>query len=85
MSTTTVVSSTNHGTGSMESSNETNPGDNSKDPPVDVNDDITPDSEVKGKSLPEALILRSTNPQNDKRLFIDVPVKYMRTTSSEYV
>ena len=31
----------------MESSNETNPGDNSKDPPVDVDDDIAPDSEVK--------------------------------------
>ena len=47
MPTTTAVSSTNHATGSMESSNETNPGDNSKDPPVDVDDDIAPDSEVK--------------------------------------
>ena len=39
-----AVSSTNHTTGSMESSN---PGDNSKDPPVDVDDDIAPASEVK--------------------------------------
>ena len=51
MSTTTVVSSTNHGTGSMESSNETNPGDNSKDPPVDADDDSAPDSEVKGQLI----------------------------------
>ena len=47
MPTTTAVSSTNHATGSMESSNETNPRDNSKDPTVDVDDDIAPDSEVK--------------------------------------
>ena len=38
-----------------------------------------------GKSLSEAFILTSTNPQYDKRLFIDLPVKYMKTTSSEYV
>ena len=37
-----------------------------------------------GKSLLEALILASTNPQNDKRLFIDLPVQYMKTTSSEH-
>ena len=30
-----------------------------------------------GKSLSEALILGSTNPQYDKRLFIDLPVQYM--------
>ena len=36
-----------------------------------------------GKSLLEALILASTNPQYDKRLFIDLPVQYMKTTSSE--
>ena len=30
-----------------------------------------------GKSLLEALILASTNPQYDKRLFIDLPVQYM--------
>ena len=39
---------------------------------------------VTGKSLSEALILRSTNPQYDKRLFIDLPVQYMKTTSSEH-
>ena len=33
----------------------------------------------------EALILASTNPQYDKRLFIDLPVQYMKTTSSEHV
>ena len=37
-----------------------------------------------GKSLSEALILGSTNPQYDKRLFIDLPVQYMKTTSSEH-
>ena len=37
-----------------------------------------------GKSLLEALILASTNPQYDKRLFIDLPVQYMKTTSSEH-
>ena len=31
-----------------------------------------------GKSLSEALILGSTNPQYDKRLFIDLPVQYSR-------
>ena len=34
-----------------------------------------------GKSLSEALILGSTNPQYDKRLFIDLPIQYMKTTS----
>ena len=38
-----------------------------------------------GKSFLEALILTSTNPQNDKGLFIDLPVLYMKTTSSEHV
>ena len=38
-----------------------------------------------GKSLSEALILGSTNLQYDKRLFIDLPVQYMKTTSSEHV
>ena len=37
-----------------------------------------------GKSLSEAFILTSTNPQYDNRLFIDLPVQYMKTTSSEY-
>ena len=34
-----------------------------------------------GKSLSEALILVSINPQYDKRLFIDLPVQYMKITS----
>ena len=38
-----------------------------------------------GKSLLEALILASTNPQYDKRLFIDLQVQYMKITSSEHV
>ena len=37
-----------------------------------------------GKSLSEALILGSTNPKYVKRLFIDLPVQYMKTTSSEH-
>ena len=37
-----------------------------------------------GKSLLKALILGSTNPQYDKRLFIHLPVQYMKTTSSEH-
>ena len=37
-----------------------------------------------GKSLSEALILGSTNPHYDKRLFIDLPVQYMKTTNSEH-
>ncbi len=38
-----------------------------------------------GKSLSEAFILTSANPQNDKRFFINFPVQYMKTTSSEDV
>ena len=38
-----------------------------------------------GKFLSKAHILGSTNPQYDKRLFIDLPVQYMKTTSSEHV
>ena len=34
------------------------------------------------KSLSEALILASTNPQYDDRLFIELPVQYMRIPSS---
>ena len=40
---------------------------------------------ITGKSFSEALILASTNPQYDKRLFIDLPLQYMKTTSSEHV
>ena len=35
--------------------------------------------------MSEAFILISTNPQNDKTLFIDLPVQYMKTTTSEHV
>ena len=38
-----------------------------------------------GKSLLEALILASTNPQYNKRLLIDLQVQYMKITSSEHV
>ena len=38
-----------------------------------------------GKSMSEALILGSTNPQYDKGLFIDLPVQYMKTTISGHV
>ena len=37
------------------------------------------------KSLLEAFILASTNPQYDIRLFIELRVQYMKTTSSEHV
>ena len=43
------------------------------------------DQGFTGKSFSEALILASINPQYDKRLFIDLPVLYMKTTSSEHV
>ena len=38
-----------------------------------------------GKSFSEALILPTTNPQYDKRLFIELPVQYMKIPSSEHV
>ena len=38
-----------------------------------------------GKSFSGALILASTNPKYDKRLFIELPVQYTKTTSSEHV
>ena len=37
-----------------------------------------------GKSFSEALILVSTNPQYDKRLFIELQVQYMKIASSEH-
>ena len=37
-----------------------------------------------GKSLLEVLILVSTNPQYDKRLFIELRVQYMKIASSEH-
>ena len=38
-----------------------------------------------GKSLSEALIFASTNPQYDYRLFIELRVQYMKIASSEHV
>ena len=38
---------------------------------------------ITDKSLSEALILASSNPQYDKRLFIELQVQYMKITSSE--
>ena len=38
-----------------------------------------------GKSFSEALILATTNPQYDKRLFIELEVQYMKIASSEHV
>ena len=40
---------------------------------------------ITGKSMSEAFILTSTNPQNDKRLIIDWPVQYIKTTSLKHV
>ena len=37
------------------------------------------------KSFSEVLILASTNPQYDKRLFIELKVQYMKIASSEHV
>ena len=37
-----------------------------------------------GKSFSEALILISTNPQYDKRLFTELPVQHMKTTGAEH-
>ena len=38
-----------------------------------------------GKYLSEALILASTNPQYDDRLFIELQVQYMKISRSEHV
>ena len=37
-----------------------------------------------GKSLSEALIFASTNPKYDNRLFIELPVQYMKIPNSEH-
>ena len=34
--------------------------------------------------MSEALIFASTNPQYDNRLFIELPLQYMKIPSSEY-
>ena len=38
-----------------------------------------------GKSLSEALVFASTNPQYENRLFIELQVQYMKISSSEHV
>jgi hypothetical protein len=38
---------------------------------------VSDNSDNTGRSLSEALILASTNPQYDKILFIDLPVQYI--------
>ena len=40
---------------------------------------------LTGKSLSEALIFASTNPQYDNRVFIELRVQYMKIASSELV
>ena len=37
-----------------------------------------------GKSFSDVLILASTNPQHDKRLFFELHVQYMKIASSEH-
>ena len=41
-------------------------------------------SSSTGKSFSEALIFALTSPQYGKRFFIDVPIQYMKNTSSEH-
>ena len=41
-------------------------------------------STTTGKSMSEALIFASSNPQYDNRLFIELPVQYMKIPSSEH-
>ena len=44
--------------------------------------DKTGDNDLTGKSLSEALIFASTNPQYYDRLFIELQVQYMKDPSS---
>ena len=46
-----------------------------------------PEAQVpgKGKSVSEALILESVNPQYDDRLYIDLQLLTQKNTNSEYV
>ena len=43
-----------------------------------------PKKDNTGKSFSEALILASTNPQYDKRLFIKLQVQYIKIPCSEH-
>ena len=40
--------------------------------------------QITGESMSEALISASTNPQYDNRLFIELPLQYMKIPSSEH-
>ena len=55
------------------------------EPAVDTVETPNHHKPCTGKSLSEAFILTSTNPQYDKRLFFDLPVQYMKNTRSEHV
>ena len=50
-----------------------------------VRKDVNKKYSITGKSLSEALILVSTNPQYDERLFIELQVQYMKIASAEHV
>ena len=52
--------------------------------PSNLNDVLRQLRRYTGKSFSEALILESTNPQYNKRLFIELPVQHMKTTSAEH-
>ena len=43
------------------------------------------DDMITCKQFSEALIFVSTNPQYDNRFFIESPVQYMKSPSSEHV
>ena len=44
--------------------------------------DCSESNQITGKSLSEALIFASTNPQYHNRLFIELQVQYMKIPSS---
>jgi hypothetical protein len=56
----------------------------SNDEIVDVAQLARNGSGITGKSLSEALIFVSTNPQYDDKLFIELQVQYMKIPSSEH-
>ena len=74
----------------QEDPNDTDPQDPNYDPNDDIeNTEVTERkfdvkyAEDTGKSLSEALILASVNPQYDKRLFIELQGQYMKIACSE--
>ena len=52
---------------------------------TDDNGSVSTEELGTGKYLSEALILASTNPQYDDKLFKELQVQYMKITSSEHV